>query len=63
MDLAKRFKNDTHSMFTKAFIDDCILIFREIKKAPKTLKKNFSISLKSQGPLSSSNAADEMNKT
>ena len=47
MDLAKRFKNDTHSMFTKAFIDDCILIFREIKKAPKTLKKNFSISLKS----------------
>lgn len=60
-DFTKKFKNDSQSMFTKAFIDDCILIFRELKKAPRMIKKKFSISLKSQGPLSST--ADEMNKT
>ena len=34
-DFAKKFKNDGQSMFTQAFIDDCILIFRELKKVPK----------------------------
>ena len=35
IDFAKKFKDESHSMFTQAFIDDCILIFRELKKVPR----------------------------
>ena len=44
-------------MFTQSFIDDCILIFKELKKAPRNMKKKLSLSLKSQQgcPMSNSN--------
>lgn len=56
VDFIKKFKNDESSIFTKAFVEDCILIFAEMKKKPKmNKKKGFSIVMKSQGPLSGSN--------
>ena len=39
VDFIKKFKNDESSIFTKAFVEDCILIFAEMKKKPKMNKK------------------------
>ena len=47
-------------MFTEAFVDDCNLIYKELKRKPRG-KRNFSISLKSNAALSSNQ--DDMNKT
>mmetsp|Transcript_38566 Transcript_38566/g.50552 ORF Transcript_38566/g.50552 Transcript_38566/m.50552 type:complete len:92 (-) Transcript_38566:490-765(-) len=32
VDISKRFKGEADSIFTKAFVNDAILIFREMKK-------------------------------
>ena len=38
VDLIKKFRHDDSSIFTQAFVDDCILIFREMKRRPKPRK-------------------------
>lgn len=65
-DFAKRFKNESDSIFTEAFVDDCILMFKELKKRPEggrvAARRNLSMtSLRSGINLASYN--DEMNRT
>ena len=51
-------------MFTQAFVNDCIMIFRELKIKPKKTKNsNFHITVKSDLGSLKSNNQDELNKT
>lgn len=68
-DLAKKFKNASDSIFTEAFVDDCILMFKELKKRPEggraAARRNLSMMSMKSGmnlPAYSSNN-DEMNRT
>ena len=47
VNLSKRFKSQAQSIFTRAFVNDSILIFREMKKKPPVSRRKVSISLQS----------------
>ena len=51
--ISKRFKSETNSIFTKTFVDDAILIFRESKRKKKGMRRKVSLSIGSNQPLSS----------
>ena len=51
--ISRRFKSETNSIFTKTFVDDAILIFRESKRKKKNVRRKVSLSIGSNQPLSS----------
>ena len=69
VNIKNRFKNESESVFTKAFVSDSILIFREMKKkqkVPMAARRKLSIGVQSNQPLSSNQDAsggDPMNRT
>ena len=58
---SKKFKHQSQSMFTQSFVNDCIMIFNELKRKPKHAANKFSITVQSGGPLSSNQ--DDLEKT
>lgn len=55
VDLTKRFKQEGGSLFTQAFIEDSILIFRHLKKLEKEKEKKNKFRIK---PMSNNTTAD-----
>jgi len=47
VNISKRFKDEANSIFTKTFVDDAILIFREMKRKRKQPRRKLSLSMAS----------------
>jgi len=60
-DFSKRFKNEEGSMFTQAFVNDCINIFQALKQKPKQQRRPQNVIL-SDGQLSNKED-DPLSKT
>lgn len=62
--MSARFKREAGTIFTRAFVNDSILIFREMKKKPPMTKRKMSISLQSNQNVNSvTSEGDPMNRT